>query len=72
MVIQSGQKGIKETYGSKMKNKWKSIEVIIFLIWLCLIVTWNYQFPNATSFEDVLVTVCLALFARSLNKEFMS
>ena len=55
-----------------MKNKWKSIEVIIFLIWLCLIVTWNYQFPNATSFEDVFVSVCLALFARSLNQEFMS
>jgi hypothetical protein len=47
----------------------KLIEVIIFLIWLGLVVAWNYKFPIASPFEDVFVTICLALFSRSLNKQ---
>jgi len=47
----------------------KSFEIIIFLIWLAFIITWNYKFPSASPLEDVLAAVCLALFSRSLNKQ---
>jgi hypothetical protein len=52
-----------------IRQDMKSIEIIIFLIWLGLVITWNYKFPSVSPFEDVFVTICLALFSRSLNKQ---
>ena len=40
----------------------------IFVIWLVLVVAWNYGYPQASPFEDVLVAVILALFNK--NKDF--
>ena len=52
-----------------IRQDMKSFEIIIFLIWLAFIITWNYKFPSASPLEDVLAAICLALFSRSLNKQ---
>jgi hypothetical protein len=51
----------------KIKER-KVIRHIIFSIWLVLIILWNYKFPDAIPFEDVFVTICLSLFAKSLER----
>ena len=40
----------------------------IFVIWLVLVVAWNYGYPQASPFEDVVVAVILALFNILLKK----
>ena len=47
------------------------IEKIILLVWLGLVIVWNYSWPEASPFEDVFVTVCFMLFSRSLIKELV-
>jgi len=37
----------------------KKIEAIVWLIWFLLIVAWNYVYPAASPFLDVLVSVIL-------------
>ncbi len=37
------------------------IEVIIWTIWFILVIAWNYGFPEATPFFDVLVAVILSI-----------
>ena len=37
----------------------KKIEAIVWLIWFLLIVAWNYGYPAASPFLDVLVSVIL-------------
>jgi len=34
---------------------------INWLVWLFLVILWNYGFPNATPFQDVLVAVILSV-----------
>ena len=34
----------------------------IFVIWLVMVIAWNFGYPEASPFEDVLVAVILALF----------
>ena len=34
---------------------------INWLAWLFLVILWNYGFPNATPFQDVLVAVILSV-----------
>ena len=41
---------------------------IEWLIWLFLIVLWNYGYPEATPFYDVLVAVILSLIFITLKK----
>ena len=41
----------------------------IFVIWLVLVVAWNYGYPQASPFEDVLVAVILALFNILMKKK---
>ena len=38
----------------------KKINVIIWLLWFTLVIAWNYGFPEATPFLDVLVAVILS------------
>ena len=38
----------------------KKFNIIIWSIWLLLVVIWNYGYPEATSFQDVLATVILS------------
>ena len=35
---------------------------INWLVWLFLVILWNYGFPNASPFQDVLVAVILSVF----------
>ena len=37
----------------------KKIDRIVWLIWFLLIVAWNYGYPAASPFLDVLVSVIL-------------
>ena len=39
----------------------KKINVIIWLLWFILVIAWNYGFPEATPFLDVLVAVILSI-----------
>tara|TARA_S200000501_G_scaffold341480_1_gene350889 strand:+ start:83 stop:223 length:141 start_codon:yes stop_codon:yes gene_type:complete len=34
----------------------------IFVIWLVLVIAWNFGYPQASPIEDVLVAIILALF----------
>ncbi len=38
------------------------VEKINWIIWFVLVILWNYGFPEATPFQDVLVAVILSLF----------
>jgi len=40
----------------------------IFVIWFVMVVAWNFGYPEASPFEDVLVAVILALFNIFLKK----
>ena len=37
------------------------VEKFLWLIWLILVILWNYGFPEATPFQDVFVAVILSL-----------
>ena len=40
----------------------------IFVIWLVLVIAWNFGYPSASALEDVLVAVILAFFNIFLKK----
>ena len=40
----------------------------IYLIWLVGIIAWNYGFPQATPFIDVMATVALSFLSIGLKK----
>jgi len=40
----------------------------IFIIWLVLVVAWNFGYPQASPLEDVIVAVALSLFGTILKK----
>ena len=52
------------------------IEKFSWLVWLVLVIIWNYGFPEATPLQDVLVAVILSILfiiiqllqSRSLQK----
>jgi len=44
----------------------------IFVIWFVMVVAWNFGYPEASPFEDVLVAVILALFNIFLKKYLKS
>ena len=44
----------------------------IFVIWLVMVIAWNFGYPEASPFEDVLVAVILALFNIFLKKYLKS
>ena len=37
------------------------LKKINWIIWLALVILWNYGFPQATPFQDVLVAVFLSI-----------
>ena len=41
----------------------------IFVIWLVLVIAWNYGYPQASPLEDVVVAVILALFNIVMKKK---
>tara|TARA_Y100001970_G_C13506324_1_gene496157 strand:- start:352 stop:507 length:156 start_codon:yes stop_codon:yes gene_type:complete len=46
----------------------KNIEVISWIAWLILVIFWNYGYPEASPFLDVLVAVILAFLTFTLTK----
>ncbi len=44
------------------KNFISNGKKINWLIWLILVIFWNYYFPEATPFQDVIVAVILSIF----------
>ncbi len=38
------------------------IKKINWIVWLILVILWNYGFPKASPFQDVLVAVILSVF----------
>ena len=53
------------------KNKIRKTElskIICWLIWLVLIIYWNFYYPKAKPHEDVIVSVTLSIFLVFLNK----
>ena len=42
--------------------------MVTFIVWLLLVVAWNYGVPAATPFEDVFVAVVLSFMSIYLNK----
>ena len=41
-----------------------------FIIWLVLVVAWNYGYPKASPLEDVIVAIILSIFTSVLKKYF--
>ena len=49
------------------------VEKLNWLVWLILVILWNFGFPEATPLQDVIVAVILSLlFIIYLKKNFLS
>ena len=40
----------------------------IFIIWLVMVIAWNFGYPQASPLEDVIVAVVLSFFSNFLKK----
>jgi len=40
----------------------------IFVIWLVMVIAWNYGYPQASPLEDVIVAIILSLLTTFLKK----
>ena len=45
--------------------------IMVFIIWLGLVIIWNYGVPLASPGEDVLVAVILSIFSMVVNRLFI-
>ena len=41
--------------------------MIVYLIWLLIVIAWNYGFPNAGPFEDVVMAMIIGFIAYKLK-----
>tara|TARA_B100000959_G_scaffold254293_1_gene285872 strand:- start:1517 stop:1672 length:156 start_codon:yes stop_codon:yes gene_type:complete len=48
----------------------KNIKIIFWFIWFLLVVIWNYGYPEASPFFDVLVAVLLSIINLIVLKIF--
>jgi len=46
-----------------MNNK-----IIVFIIWIIMVIIWNYGVPDAIPLYDVVVAIILSLISIKLNK----
>jgi len=46
----------------------KKKEIYFWLLWLVLVILWNYGFPNAKPFYDVLIAVLLSILSMLFKK----
>ena len=42
----------------------------VFVVWLILVIAWNFGYPNATPLEDVIIAVLLSFISIMLKKKF--
>ena len=62
------------------KDVLQMLKKVNWLIWLILVILWNYGFPQASPFQDVLVAVFLSILfiiiqllqSRYLKKSYSS
>ena len=40
----------------------------IFVIWLVLVIAWNFGYPQASPLEDVIIAIILSLLSMALKK----
>ena len=52
-----------------MKNDYKQKKIYFWVLWLVLVILWNYGFPAAKPFFDVLVAVILSLIFILIKKK---
>ena len=45
----------------KHSYKKKKIEIFIWILWLTLVILWNYGYPEASPFFDVIVAIVLSI-----------
>ena len=50
-----------------MKIKIKKGKTINWLVWMVLVVLWNYGFPEAKPIDDVLIAIILSLLLVLIN-----
>ena len=43
--------------------------MIVYLIWLLIVIAWNYGVPNAAPFEDVVMAMIIGFIAYKLKYE---
>ena len=48
------------------------MKIYNYLFWLILVILWNYIFPNALPFLDVVVAVLLGIFKFFLDFYFVN
>ncbi len=41
--------------------------MVVFIIWVLLIILWNYGYPEASPLYDVIASVVLFFFSKLLN-----
>ena len=46
----------------------KNFKIIVWFGWVILVILWNYGYPEASPFLDVLIAVILSLFNLILIK----
>ena len=46
--------------------------MIIYLLWLLLVVLWNFGVPGAAPFEDVVMAIIIGFVAYMLKKNFQN
>ena len=46
----------------------RKIKIINWIIWLVLVIIWNFAYPEASPFLDVIITVILSLLNLLLIK----
>ncbi len=51
------------------KSKIKSVLSLNWLLWLLLIILWNFLYPKATPIEDVVVSVVLSILFILIKKK---
>ena len=45
-----------------------NINMNIFVIWLVMVIAWNFGYPEASPLEDVIVAIILSLLNIALKK----
>ena len=43
----------------------------IYIVWLLVVIIWNYGFPNASPLEDVVVAIILSFISIVLKKNLI-
>ncbi len=41
--------------------KTKKVDIFFWLVWFLLVIIWNYGYPKASPFADVIVAVILSI-----------